>query len=112
MISRSSSRSPLSAANSARPASLVVEDRRLGRRGRVASAVLGDPQRQVRPATGAAAAVASLVGDASEQPRPEWCARPERPKGGVSLDEPVLGGVLGVGVGAAHTVAVRTASAW
>ena len=57
---------------------LVVEDRRLGRWGRIARpAILGGPEGEAGPPPGRAAPVPRLVGDDPEQPRPEGRAGPE-----------------------------------
>ena len=99
MTSRSSSPRPLIAAEE--PGLLLaVEDRRLGRWGRISgSAILGGPDGEDRPPSGRTAPVPGLVRDDPQEPRPERGAVPEPAQRGVGLDEGLLDGVLRVAVG-------------
>ena len=70
----------------------------LGRGGRLARGN-GRRREQGEPVAqaGRANAVARLVGDDLQEPRPQRLTRPEAPERAPRLDDPVLGGVLGVG---------------
>src|SRR5258706_3091012 len=79
---------------------LAGEDRRLGRWGRIVRpAILGDPERETGPSAGRPPAIARLIGDDPQQPRPKRRLDPEARQGGVRLDEGVLDGVFGIAVG-------------
>src|SRR5262245_14245791 len=81
------------------PAPLCRDERGLGGRGRVPRGrVRRGAQHEPLPPPGRAAAVPGLVGDDAEQPGPEGGVGPEPAERAVSLDEPVLGGFLRIGL--------------
>src|SRR5262245_59172003 len=83
-----------------RLAGLAVEDRRLGRWGRITRpAILEGPQGQAGATARRAASVARLVGDDPQQPGPERGAAAEPVERAVGLDERLLDRILGVAVG-------------
>src|SRR5579872_738769 len=87
------------------PPLVRLHGRRLGGWGRIPLAeAFGQPKLQMVPATGRANAVARLVGDDPEQPRPRLCPGPEAVQGSVGLDEGVLGGILRLRGGAGDEV--------
>ena len=82
-------------------APLEVEERRLRRRDRATrAALLGHAQDESLAAARGAHAVARLVCDDREQPRPQRRALAKAAESAVRLDESVLGRLLGVGRGA------------
>src|SRR4051812_13640698 len=83
-----------------RSAGLAVEDRRLGRWGRITRpAILGSPEDEACPPAGGPPPVPRFVGDDPEEPWPERRVRAKSAQRGVRLDERLLGGVFGVAIG-------------
>ena len=84
---------------------LRVDERRLGGRGRVPRGrVRRRAEHEPLPPAGRAAAVPGLVRDDPEQPGPKRRACPEAAERAVGLHEPVLRGLLGVGLVAGDEV--------
>src|SRR5438034_475279 len=78
----------------------AVEDRRLGRWGRIARpAILGSPEGETRPPAGRAPSVPCFVGDDPQEPRPERGPITEPAERAIGLDERLLDGVLGITIG-------------
>src|SRR5436309_4763591 len=78
----------------------AVEDRRLGRWGRIGRpAILGSPEGETRPPAGRAPSVPCFVGDDPQEPRPERGPITEPAERAIGLDERLLDGVLGITIG-------------